>query len=191
MLEEAVPHQYVSLTFLVYVYMVMQLLCCFRRCYYAGNEGGPCRITRQAKFRWPKSWSISLLVHFVLCSIELRSVLMRCNWSHGSHASMSKVSKMIPKYSSTVVGPIVLWEAMGMQSLSNRPKRLSIVAAASACGWSIVRKSSRRYNRQSIPQLLWAIHAIAFERWSNIFGLERQPNVKRLKSKYCSCHFIM
>ena len=41
MLEEAMPHQYVSLTFLVYVYMVMQLLGCFRCCYYAGNEGAP------------------------------------------------------------------------------------------------------------------------------------------------------
>ena len=66
----------------------------------------------------------------------------------GKWASDNSESKIIPKYSKHVLGPSVLWAAIGILSVLNNISSKAIVLSAMNSGGSIVKKSSSKYKIQ-------------------------------------------
>ena len=98
----------------------------------------------------------------------------------GNRASNEVESKIIPRYSKQVVGPIVLCEARGMFRVLNNMSKRAIVLSAKNSGESIVRKSSNKCRMFLILKTFDAIQHIARDKESNILGLDLLPKTKRV-----------
>lgn len=115
-----------------------------RRC---DMKGRPCGMMRIAKFKWPSRDRSSRLEQLVFSRRVDETRIMRSIFSLGREAWNLIESKLIPRNSMDVAGPVVFSCAIGIPSAEKTFWTVMICVAGMASGDEIIKKSSSRWIR--------------------------------------------
>ncbi len=120
----------------------------WRRSNMCLRKGRPGRTTLHAWFRWPTSDWISLAEHTFLSPHWVSNAPSRSSFSFGSIRVPLMVSISTPRKTRHVVGPSLLWAAIGTPSLPHTLSRVSRASWHSCVSGLPNRMKSSRYCSQ-------------------------------------------